>query len=130
VTGKVFILEGNTKAVVRISVSADKMENTSENVFETNIVEGYISATLGSNYQDKVLAENQNVSYYLDVKNVNNIVKNNVVVKIKIPTGIRYVSSLEIDKAIGEYNEETRELTINLGSLEANDTRYIIINAV
>lgn len=130
VTGKVFILEGNTKAVVRISVSADKMENTSENVFETNIVEGYISATLGSNYQDKVLAENQNIYYYLDVKNVNNVVKNNVIVKIKMPTGIRYVSSLEIDETIGEYNEETRELTINLGTLEANDTRYITINAV
>lgn len=120
------VLGDNIENVVRISISADKMDNTSDSIFTTKLVEGYLSVILYSDYEDKVVLDNQRVKYKITLNNVNNKDKNNVVVKVKLPQGIRFESAEDN----GTYNENTREVTFNVGNIRAYDSAYLDFYAV
>ena len=116
---------------IRFSVTADEIDNSSESIHTTRLAPGYLSLIMGSMYENNVIEQDDNVGFGINVTNVNNEPKNNVQVKVRIPEKLTYQSSSVEDSNIqGSYNEGTRELTFNLGTIEANSSRILNFSTI
>lgn len=131
VSGKTSIIGEGEENTVKASVSADKMDGTSDSIFNTKLAKGYLKPIVASSFENKKIMEGQDVAIGLQVQNVNRVVKNNVIAKLVVPEGLRY-ESIQIDSEPGsaDFNERTRELTINLGTINANDMKYAEISFI
>ena len=124
------IYEDETERTVRATATADRMDGEAVGVFTANLSQGYVSGLLTVTYENQNVDAGQNLEYTLKVENVNNTEKTNVVARIILPEGLEYVSSGDVNGDYqGSYNSSTRELTFNIGTLEASESIYITINA-
>lgn len=124
VTGKVAVLGEGIENSVKSSLTADRMEGTSESIFTTKLAKGYLRATMASNYEGQKVTENQSVILGVKVDNVNKEAKNNVVARMVLPEGINYSGAMitPSENTSASYNEDTREVVINFGTIDANDS--------
>lgn len=99
--------------------------NRSENI----IKKGYFNIDLQTDLSDdvKTLSENQDVLYKIVLTNVNNEIKNNIQLTMKIPEEITYKNTLIYDEEEGnyyegdsivQYDEQKSILTMNIEKLE------------
>ena len=124
VSGKVSILGEGLENTVRTTITADNLEGSSDNMFTTKLTKGYLLATLESNYDGLNVTQNQAVLLGVRVNNVNREEKTNVISKINIPQGIEYnnIRILPSENTSASFDENSRELTINFGTITANDS--------
>ncbi len=66
----------------------------------------------------------QIVENSIEITNPTNAERTNIVAKIKIPEGLKYVS----DNSDGKYNDNSRELTFNIGTLKGREKKNIEIS--
>ena len=113
---------------LRTTITADKMDGEATGAFTTELVKGYISGLMVVTYENKNVDIDTNLEYTLEIDNVNNEEKSNIVARVILPEGVEYISS-NIDKGeyTENYNESTRELTFNINKLEANKSVFINI---
>lgn len=124
------VTEDELERTLRATVTADRMDGESVGVFTTNLEKGYVSGILTVTYENQNVDSNANLEYTIKIENVNDEAKSNVVAKLKLPEGLEYVSSgTASGEYEGNYNQSSRELTFNIGTLEANSNIYITINA-
>lgn len=125
--------EDPTKTL-RVSAKADEMPDAVVQLFNTKLVEGYVNGVLKATYEDKTVNKDQEINYALTINNVNNKSKTNVVAKIILPEGVDYIDTIPDEYSgdtqipfKGNYNSQTREVTFNIGTLEANNWKTVHI---
>ena len=124
------INDGENTRVLRATVTADRMDGESVGIFTTSLQQGFVTGLLTVTYENKNIDVGQNLEYTLKIENANEIEKTNVVAKITLPEGLTYVSSGDSSGNYqGSYNNSTRELTFNIGTLPASNSKFITINA-
>ena len=124
------ITEDELERSLRATVTADKVDGESVGVFTTKLEKGFVTGLLTVTYENQNVDANTNLEYTIKIENANNEEKTNVVAKLTLPEGLEYVSSgTASGEHEGNYNQSSRELTFNIGTLEANSNIYITINA-
>ena len=68
--------------------------------------------------------ENEEVQYVIEISNINNEEKHNVVVTNKLPDGLKFE---KVDE-LGKYDESTNTVTWDLGTLEAHSNKILLLN--
>ena len=123
VSGKVSMLGDAVENNIQTIITADNVEGTSQNKFKTKLTKGYLRVNAESSHTDKKVTQNTLVTLGVKLENVNREVKNNVKAKIVLPNGIEYQNATiyPSENTSANFNEETRELTINFGTVKAND---------
>lgn len=111
----------------KAEISADRLEK--EVVVETNettLKKGYITTKMetGAMPIDYVRKSGDEVQYTLEIKNVNEEVKENMIVTDILPEGVTFK---EAKPEGATYNKETRTVTWNLGTLNAYSSKYIAV---
>ena len=116
---------------MRVTATADRMDGESIGVFTTNLESGYVTGLLKVSYENQNVDKNQTLEYTLQIDNVNRNEKNNVRAKITLPEGVEFESDSNgtMSKYNGEYNSNTRELSFNVGTMDALKSIYITFNA-
>ena len=122
--------QNELERIVRVTVTADKMNGEAVGIFTTTINKGYVTGLLTVTYENQNVDPETNLEYTIKVENVNSEEKNNVIVNMTLPEGLEYISSVMANEEYeGNYNESTRELTFNISKLESRKTNYITIMA-
>ena len=115
---------------VRVTATADRMDGEAVGVFTTNLQTGFVTGLLTVTYENRNVDPGTTLEYTIKVQNVNSEEKSNVVARITLPEGLEYVSSGTANGEYeGSYDESSRELTFNIGTLEGRERIYITINA-
>ena len=122
--------EEDVARTVRATATADRMDGEAVGVFTTNLQTGFVTGLLTVTYENRNVDPGTTLEYTIRIQNVNDEDKANVVARITLPDGLEYVSSgTASGEYEGSYNQSSRELTFNIGTLEAYSTIYITINA-
>lgn len=115
---------------LRVVATADKMDGQAVGVFTTKLDRGYLSGILSVTYENQNVDEGQKIEYTLNIENAGSLSCNNAKASVILPEGLEYISSgNESGQYQGSYNSTTRELTFDLGTLEAYEDIYISIDA-
>lgn len=115
---------------VRATATADKMDGQAVGVFTSNLEKGFVTGLVTVTYENRNVDPNTNLEYTIRVQNVNGEDKTNVVAKMTLPEGLEYVSSGNSNGEYkGNYNESTREVTFNIGTLSARNSIYLNVTA-
>lgn len=121
--------EDNSEKALRVKIKSDNMADEASGILKMHLQKGYVSGLLRATFEDYNVEKGEKITYALNLRNTNIERKTNVVAKIKLPEGVKYVSSgNEMGNYKGSYNEQTREVTINIGTLESNRMAYTEIN--
>ena len=107
-------LEDDTNTI-KMKLTADGMSNSYEKEFTTKLEEAYMTVNLSSDCTENRVKEGQQIKFSCNVENINKETINDTVVTINLPKGIKFVSSNNGDIV---YDESSRNLTINIGTLE------------
>lgn len=120
--------EQNAQLNVTTKITADKIE---EAVYgqTVNVVKGYLVASLTSDKTNKTLKAGDTVTYYMNIKNVNFDVKNNIQATIVFPNEIKVTSVANNEGTTYTYNEKTNTLVYTNSKLAAGATDGLLINA-
>lgn len=120
--------EQNAQLNVTTKITADKIE---EAVYgqTVNVVKGYLVASLTSDKTNKTLKAGDTVTYYMNIKNVNFDVKNNIQATIVFPNEIKVTSVANNEGTTYTYNEKTNTLAYTNSKLAAGATDGLLINA-
>ena len=120
--------EPNAQLNVTTKITADKIE---EAVYgqTVNVVKGYLAASLTSDKTNKTLKAGDTVTYYMNIKNVNFDVKNNIQATIVFPNEIKVTSVANNEGTTYKYNEKTNTLVYTNSKLAAGATDGLLINA-
>ena len=122
--------EEDVARTVRVTATADRMDGEAVGVFTTNLQTGFVTGLLTVTYENRNVDPGTTLEYTIKVQNVNSEEKSNVVARITLPEGLEYVSSGTANGEYeGSYDESSRELTFNIGTLEGRERIYITINA-
>ena len=122
--------EEDVSRTVRVTATADRMDGEAVGVFTTNLQTGFVTGLLTVTYENRNVDPGTTLEYTIKVQNVNSEEKSNVVARITLPEGLEYVSSGTANGEYeGSYDESSRELTFNIGTLEGRKSIYITINA-
>ena len=122
--------EEDVARTVRVTATADRMDGEAVGVFTTNLQTGFVTGLLTVTYENRNVDPGTTLEYTIKVQNVNSEEKSNVVARITLPEGLEYVSSGTANGEYeGSYDESSRELTFNIGTLEGRERIYIAINA-
>lgn len=122
--------EEDVSRTVRVTATADRMDGEAVGVFTTNLQTGFVTGLLTVTYENRNVDPGTTLEYTIKVQNVNSEEKSNVVARITLPEGLEYVSSGTANGEYeGTYDESSRELTFNIGTLEGRKSIYITINA-
>ena len=122
--------EEDVSRTVRVTATADRMDGEAVGVFTTNLQTGFVTGLLTVTYENRNVDPGTTLEYTIKVQNVNSEEKSNVVARITLPEGLEYVSSGTANGEYeGSYDESSRELTFNIGTLEGRERIYITINA-
>lgn len=110
-----YTIVNNAKVVVE---GYDDVEFATKTI-RNKLVQGYINinmkvARIPAEY---VRSEGDEVIYELELENTSSIEKKNLTLKTVLPEGVTYKSSTNS----GNYNEQTRELTWNIGTLSSEE---------
>lgn len=110
------------------SVTAEGTDTVfNSNTVTNKVTEGFINAELRieplSNVYDR--EENEEITYYLEYKNVTSKDMENVQIKDVLPEGLTFVSASQD----GKYDEKTRTLTWTINKLSANRANTIYFKA-
>ena len=117
-----------TTLTVTASATAEGTDTVfSSNNVTTKVTEGFINAELrieplSSVYERK---ENEEITYYLEYKNVTSRNMENVQIKDVLPEGLTFISASQD----GKYDEKTRTLTWTIKTLSANSTNIVSFTA-
>lgn len=114
----------------KAQISADRLEKeVVTETSETTLNKGYITTKMetGAIPVDYVRKGGDEVQYTLEIKNVNEEVKENLVVTDVLPAGVTFK---EARPAGATYNEETRTVTWNLGTLSGYSSKNIAVTVV
>ena len=114
----------DNKKILRVSATANNMDGEAKQIFTGNMVEGILTALLKTTYENKNIDVGQIVENSIEITNPTNAERTNIVAKIKIPEGLKYVS----DNSAGKYNDNSRELTFNIGTLKGREKKNIEIS--
>lgn len=114
----------DNKKILRVSATANNMDGEAKQIFTGNMVEGILTALLKTTYENKNIDVGQIVENSIEITNPTNAERTNIVAKIKIPEGLKYVS----DNSDGKYNDNSRELTFNIGTLKGREKKNIEIS--
>ena len=124
------IYEDEVERTLRTTVTADKMDGEAVGVFTSNLEKGYVTGLLTATYENKNVDLDTNIEYTIRIENVDDETKSNVVARLILPEGLEYISSGTANGEYeGNYNQSSRELTFNIGTLEGNNNVYLTINA-
>ena len=124
------VLEDNEEKILSVEVSADQIETQSKNIFKLTTKEGFLTSLLRATYEDQVLEKNKKVEYAITIENPSVTKRTNVKAKMKLPEGLEYISSETADGQYqGVYNNDTREITFDIGDLELNQPKNIYVYA-
>lgn len=120
------VTDENKEIALNVTVNADDLEKQIEVQGNTiNITEGYLNTTIesgpGKNIQSR--REGEQVEYLVGIENVNTTPKENVVVTDVLPVGLSFVKATE-DVT---YDEATRTITWNIGTLGAYANKYLLV---
>lgn len=118
--------EDEVNISTKYDVEADILDEKLESQYTVKNTEGNLSLKLvpTSTYTKSVLG--QKVSYKVIVSNVNYNVKNNVVVNVQLPAGIKYTGISTGEQA--NYNERNNVVSINVGTIDELETKRIVID--
>lgn len=109
----------------RITANNDDT-NGDEIESKVNITEGYLNLKLTSDLQSilqsNIVLENREFNYVVDLYNVNGKEKNNVVLNVKLPQGIEFVSS----ETQANYDKGTNTVKYNIGKMNGSDSKRIL----
>ena len=121
------VIEAKATAVaddLEVSVSSDTITTK---VQKTNLV-----MVLSNNYEEVRVVSNMRVEYNLAARNLSKAEVNNVVMKLRLPDEVSYENAylledsgevqLAKNEAVASYDEATRTVTINAGTLKPNRT--------
>lgn len=109
------------------TVGNAKVENYAaefkSNALTNKIIEGYLSLKMimTPRNESNVKKEGTQITYYTEIVNVNNKEKTNVILTNKLPDGLTYISSS------GEYDEKTKTVIWDLGTIKAKETKAIAL---
>lgn len=125
---KILSSEQNAQLNVTTKITADKIE---EAVYgqTVNVVKGYLAASLTSDKTNKTLKAGDTVTYYMNIKNVNFDVKNNIQATIVFPNEIKVTSVANNEGTTYTYNDKTNTLVYTNSKLAAGATDGLLINA-
>ena len=125
---KILSSEQNAQLNVTTKITADKIE---EAVYgqTVNVVKGYLVASLTSDKTNKTLKAGDTVTYYMNIKNVNFDVKNNIQATIVFPNEIKVTSVANNEGTTYTYNDKTNTLVYTNSKLAAGATDGLLINA-
>ena len=122
--------EEDVSRTVRVTATADRMDGEAVGVFTTNLQTGFVTGLLTVTYENRNVDPGTTLEYTIKVQNVNSEEKTNVVARMTLPEGVEYISSGTANGEYeGSYDESSRELTFNIGTLEGRKSIYITINA-
>ena len=122
--------EKDVSRTVRVTATADRMDGEAVGVFTTNLQTGFVTGLLTVTYENRNVDPGTTLEYTIKVQNVNSEEKTNVVARMTLPEGVEYISSgTASGEYEGSYDESSRELTFNIGTLEGRESIYITINA-
>lgn len=118
--GKPIVKEVTIKAKAFGTVlNLDAVANSDE--ITNKVVEGYLVATMTTNPGiATVLKGDSTLTYVVEIKNINNNAMKNLVIKDKLPEGLKFVEayySKDMTKNNAKYDEKTGEITYNIGEL-------------
>ena len=134
-------IEGMETIQVAATVSASNLEKevTSETL-TTKVEETVMTIELKSNVEDVNIKENVAFDYEVVVRNLSKQNIENAVVTIKLPNEVSFKEAYLIEASGGpvvahnssvtSYNEETRTVTINVGTIKARNTEQMIITVI
>lgn len=129
-------LEEKVEIVMTATVTADELEKeltTSE--YKNNVVVGNFTIELVSNFSQNIeLAEGVDILYTGKVKNISSKDQENTVITSTLPEGLTYKEAkLSKDGSITgdgiSYNENTRTITFNVGTVKRDQTVNVNILA-
>ena len=130
VAGKIISTAETQERTIRATATADRMDGEAVGVFTSYLEEGYVTGLLTVTYENHNVNQDTILEYSLSIQNVNNDNTTNVVANMILPEGLEYISSSSSNGEFnGEYNENTREVTFNIGTLEGRDNIGLTIQA-
>lgn len=107
-------LETGTDLSLKAEVNAENINGTSVSVFNMKTTDGTVNLELYSDESSNRIDSNQEFDNKLVIKNYSDYEKRNLVVTIKIPEELEYVSGDDN----GKYNKNSNTLTYSIDSLE------------
>ena len=115
-----YTIANNAKILVE---GYDDVEFATKTI-KNKLVQGYVNinmkvARIPAEY---VRAEGDEVTYQLELENTSSMEKKNLTLKTVLPEGVTYKSSTNS----GSYNEQTRELTWNIGTLLSEEWKQYL----
>lgn len=124
------------------SLTADNLAKASNATFTAKAQEGTLKAKLTADKIDMKVENGNEITFSLKTENLTQVIQNNVIATFILPSGIEYVDKQEILNELKEqtgsdifeelsysasFDNKTRKLTINEGTLKARETKKFII---
>ena len=124
------------------SLTADNLAKASNATFTAKAQEGTLKAKLTADKIDMKVENGNEITFSLKTENLTQVIQNNVTATFTLPSGIEYVDKQEIINELKEqtgndsfeelsysasFDNKTRKLTINEGTLKARETKKFII---